>query len=85
MPRHNLLEQINCVFACLEVGHMSRECRQRLFCKHCKGRPPTSLHKDAEVISSAKCETEQVVVKQACSSTGVRDEGLRFGHSSDQS
>lgn len=40
---HFLREQGVC-FACLCVGHMSRDCERRLFCKVCGKTHPTVLH-----------------------------------------
>ncbi|XP_071944927.1 uncharacterized protein [Antedon mediterranea] len=40
------LKQSRGCFGCLRIGHRSKECRQRLECKTCKGAHPTSLHRD---------------------------------------
>ena len=37
-------------FACLEVGHLSKECKLRKTCKLCQRRHPTCLHGDYNVL-----------------------------------
>ena len=42
--RTNFLKSKRHCFGCLKFGHMSRFCRNRANCNHCKGRHPSILH-----------------------------------------
>ena len=40
----NFLKTNGVCFSCLCTGHISRECRRRLFCEICGSRHPSMLH-----------------------------------------
>jgi hypothetical protein len=42
--REQFVKKSGLCFGCLRVGHLARNCRNRLTCKDCKKTHPTSLH-----------------------------------------
>ncbi|KAI2661518.1 Gag polyprotein [Labeo rohita] len=64
-------------FGCLKVGHMSKECRNRLTCNECKLKHPTILHIYSKEMVTKPQEREisnALVSSQACGFTGAGDQ-----------
>ena len=60
-------------FACLCVGHVSRDCKKRLLCKVCKQTHPTVLHihRQAALEQEKVTSSKQPTTVTTCGHTGV--------------
>lgn len=55
----DFLKEKGVCFGCLNVGHMSKDCRSRLFCKLCNLKHPTILHIHSKVKEIKPEDTQQ--------------------------
>ena len=75
--RQQFVKKSGLCFGCLRVGHLARDCRNRLICKECKKSHPTSLHYPFQIKEdTSNDERKEIEDKSVNNCTNIcKDEG----------